>query len=217
MNPESFALPAVILVGLTSIALLLLSDWRLSILALGVQYVGVFLLVELHWPVEMAVTKLLAGWMAGAVLGMAAISLPQGRPETEQDNPLLQPPELAPDPEDLPVQSPAVRLFRLLAAILVGLVVLSGAQELVELVPALQITQAVGGLILIGMGILKLGFTGQPLHTILGLLMALSGFEVLYAGVESSTLVAGMLAAVNLGLALVGAYLLVAPHMEEFE
>ena len=50
---------------------------------------------------------------------------------------------------------------------------------------------------------------------ILALLTVLSGFEVIYAGVESSTLVAGLLAGINLGLALVGSYLLVAPTMEE--
>jgi hypothetical protein len=42
----------------------------------------------------------------------------------------------------------------------------------------------------------------------------LSGFEIIYANMESSVLVTGLLAGVNLGLALVGAYLLVAPAME---
>jgi hypothetical protein len=39
-------------------------------------------------------------------------------------------------------------------------------------------------------------------------LTVLSGFEVLYAAVENSILVAALLAAVNLCLALVGSYLL---------
>ena len=72
-------------------------------------------------------------------------------------------------------------------------------------------------LILMGMGLLQLGFTGQPLRTIIGLLTLLSGFEIIYVSVETSTLVAGLLASVNLGLSLVGAYLLVAPTMEETE
>jgi hypothetical protein len=42
----------------------------------------------------------------------------------------------------------------------------------------------------------------------------LSGFEVLYATVESSILVTGILVVVNLGIALVGGYLLVAPLLE---
>jgi hypothetical protein len=36
----------------------------------------------------------------------------------------------------------------------------------------------------------------------------LTGFETLYAAVEGSVLVAGLLAVVDLGLALVGAYLI---------
>jgi hypothetical protein len=65
--------------------------------------------------------------------------------------------------------------------------------------------------------LLHLGLTAQPLRVVLGLLTVLSGFEILYAAVESATLVAGLLAAVNLGLALVGAYLLVAPGLERVE
>jgi hypothetical protein len=46
------------------------------------------------------------------------------------------------------------------------------------------------------------------------LLTAFSGFEIIYAVIETSLLVTGLLAVVNLGLALVGAYLLIAPTME---
>jgi hypothetical protein len=43
----------------------------------------------------------------------------------------------------------------------------------------------------------------------------LSGFEILYATVEGSILVAALLAIINLGLALVGSYLLIASNAEE--
>ncbi len=71
-----------------------------------------------------------------------------------------------------------------------------------------------GSFLLIGFGILQLGLTSHPLRVIIGLLTALSGFEVIYAAIESSNLVTGLLAGVNLGLALAGAYMLVAPSME---
>ncbi len=71
-----------------------------------------------------------------------------------------------------------------------------------------------GSFLLIGLGILQLSLSMHPLRVIIGLLTALSGFEIIYAAIESSTLVTGLLAGVNLGLALVGAYLLVAPTME---
>jgi len=51
----------------------------------------------------------------------------------------------------------------------------------------------------------------------LGLLTVLGGFEVLYAVVETSILVTGLLAMANLGIALVGAYLLSVPELEVSE
>jgi hypothetical protein len=216
---EALAVPALVLVSLTSLALLVVEDWRLSILALAAQYVGVFFLVGIAWPLEMAITKVVAGWMAGAVLGMAAISLPRSMPADHlvdgTNGGFIEPPGTVLVSQSLIPRSTAGMLFRLLAAILVGLVVLSAAPQLVGWSSDLSLEPVVGSLLLIGMGLVKLGFTSRPLHTILGLLTALAGFEILYAAVEDSTLVAGLLAGVNLGLALVGAYLLVAPQMEE--
>jgi hypothetical protein len=51
----------------------------------------------------------------------------------------------------------------------------------------------------------------------MGLMTVLSGFEILYSTVESSVLVAALLAVINLGLALVGAYLLIASAPQETE
>jgi hypothetical protein len=217
MALDNFAIPAVILIVITSLILLLNLDWRVSLSALAVQYIGVFVLVALDWPVEMAVSKLIAGWIAGAVLGMALISFPKLEIEEPHDGGSV--------PQGTPLQTiaapsvvyPSGGIFRLMAAILVGLTVFSIAPQASEWIRGIQLAQAWGSFILIGMGLLQLGFTAHPFRTILGLLTALAGFEILYAVVERSTLVAGLLAAVNLGLALVGAYLLVAPFMEEPE
>jgi hypothetical protein len=61
------------------------------------------------------------------------------------------------------------------------------------------------------MGLLHLGLTNRPLRVIVGLVTVLAGFEVLYAALVQAALVTGLVAAVNLGLALVGAYLITAP------
>jgi hydrogenase-4 membrane subunit HyfE len=226
VNFEPFTLPAVLLVALTALILLISPDWRVSILALAGQYVGVFVLVALVWPLEMAVTKLVTGWMAGAILGVAVANLlqewpflePEEAPEEQENLPEEAPetsPKIAPRGGFASVTFPSSRLFRLLAALLVCLAVLSIAPEVTQWVPGVTIEQAWGGLILIGIGLLQLGFTGHTFRTVLGLLTMLAGFEILYAVVESSTLVAGLLAGVNLILALAGAYLLTSPSMEE--
>jgi len=74
-----------------------------------------------------------------------------------------------------------------------------------------------GGLLLIGMGLLHLGITTDVLRVVLGLMTVLSGFEIIYSTVEGSVLVAALLAVINLGLALVGSYLLIAANAQEAE
>jgi hypothetical protein len=76
---------------------------------------------------------------------------------------------------------------------------------------------AIGGILLTTMGLLQLGMTTQILRVILGLLTTLSGFEILYAAMEGSSLVAALLVVVNLGLGLVGAYLLTVASEEQTE
>ena len=67
-----------------------------------------------------------------------------------------------------------------------------------------------GSLLLVGLGLLHLGITSSILRVVIGLMTVLSGFEILYSAVEGSILVAALLATINLGLALVGAYLMIA-------
>ena len=52
-----------------AISLLLTSNWRLFLLALAIQYLGVFVLVTSHWPVGLAAVKVVVGWMTVAILG----------------------------------------------------------------------------------------------------------------------------------------------------
>jgi hypothetical protein len=189
---------ALALATLTALALLISRDWRWSIAALAIQYIASFVLVSTAWPLEMAISKVVAGWMAGAILGMAMVSAPE-----------------AWQSQELSLQSS--RLFRLLAAGTVFVIIASLVPAAAAWVPGIHPLALWGGFILIGMGLLHLGLTTQPLRVALGLLTVLAGFEILYAAVESSTLVAGLLASVNLGIALASAYLLAAPSMEESE
>jgi len=69
-----------------------------------------------------------------------------------------------------------------------------------------------GSLLLIGMGLLHLSVTDRILQVTVGLMTVLAGFEILYTAVESSTLMAALLAVVNLGLALAGSYLMIASN-----
>lgn len=200
MDIHALAYPAVILVTFTSLMLLIHADWRWIALTLAVQYVGVFLLVFSGWPFELAVLKIVAGWMASAVLGFSIF-------EAVKTDPLVW--------QSTEKFSPSGRLFRLLAAGLVFIMIFSISPKLVDWINNIELIQAVGASTLIGMGLLHLGLTAQPFRVIIGLLTFLSGFEILIAAVEVSALVAGLLTIVTLGLALIGGYLLLAPNMEE--
>lgn len=209
---EIIAIVSVALLAITSVLLINITDWRFRVVLLAIQYFGEFFLISLSWPVAMAVSKLVAGWISGAVLGMALISNPTAVVFTPKK------------PREAPSRFPALPLiqrirssnvFYFLAAILVALFSLSISTEVKSWIPGIQNEQIWAGLLLFGMGLIHLGFRADPFSTILSLLTILSGFEIIYAAIEQSTLVAGMLSMINLGLALVGAYLILSPQMEE--
>ncbi len=215
MISETLSIFMVILLGLTSTVLMVVRSWRLRIIVLAVQYLGVFVLVGGSWPVEMAVAKLVAGWMASAILGMAMLGIPQS------DQVVAELPFIETSGTSIPSaarpRQPIIHLFYLLVAVLVGLAAISIAPTLQTWIPGVSQEQALGSVILIFMGTLHLAFRSRPFGITVGLMTALAGFEILYAAVESSVLVAGFMAAINLSLAMIGSYLLTAPHMESQE
>ena len=208
---EALALPVIIGLGITSILLITSIDWRFRLGLLAVQYLGAFFIITLSWPLSMAVSKLIAGWMAAAVLGMALIgSLGESlRPTKSRPQHSIQ---------NWPFRTVQIRpssIFYFFAAVLVGGFTISISATVKSWLPLLSEINILAGLLLIGMGILQLGLRVDTLSAILGLLTVLTGFEIIYSGLERSTLVAGLLATITLGLALVGAYLLLSPQIEE--
>ncbi len=190
------SIATVILLAITSLTLFTSRSWKLSIAALGIQYIGLFFLVVQSWPIDLSIVKTLAGLMASLVLMTALLSNPDSWSQEE-------------------FFSPSGIFFRLLIAGVVGILVVSNASKVQSLIPNILPAQAYGGLILILMGLLHLGLTLQPVRVVFGLLTVFSGFEIFYAAMEVSTLVAGLLAVVTLGLALAGAYLLLSSTAEE--
>jgi len=194
----TFSWIAVVLMVITSAGLLFVRDWRWSIILLAAQYLGMFVLTLQHWPVGMASVKVVAGWMSAAILGMTRSGL--SNEALAEENTL-----------------PRGRLFRLFAAVTVVLItaVVTPGVDTIMADAGLPVTN--GGLLLIGMGLLHLGITARIMQVAIGLMTVLSGFEILYSAVEGSVLVAALLAVINLGLALVGAYLLIASNPRETE
>ena len=177
---------AVIVIGLTCLVLINSQKWRWQIGALGVIYLCEFILVSNSWPIDLAAVKLVAGWMAASILGVSRFN----------------------NPDEVKIDIEVGSTFRMATALLVFLTVGSTVPRTLTWIPALNIYQAWGGFLLIGLGLLVLGFYSYGPRVIYGLLMAIAGFEIVYAVVEVSTLVATLVALVTIGIALCGAYLI---------
>ena len=192
MASDIIAWIAVGLMLATSTAMLINRDWRVSLGALAVQYMAAFWLITRHQPFVMGSAKLITGWMVVAVLGMTCLGLPSTKEEKEETS------------------LPRGQWFRVILMFVVVFVTAGATPRIESAIPGLGWQVIAGSMLLIGAGFVHLGLTSEPLNVILGLLTILSGFEILYAAIESSILVTGLLAVTNLGLGITGSYLLIA-------
>jgi hypothetical protein len=198
MDASIFSWIAVGILLLASPMLMITRDWRWVLGLLAAVYLAVFILVAQHWPIGMAVVKLLTGWIGTVALGMTRLNL--SSLEEEKGAFLME-----------------GSFFRLFGAALALLIAVSGAASIEKTIPGIGLPVIVGGLALIGTGLFQLGTTIDTLRVVVGLLVVLSGFEVIYAAVETSILVAALLSTANLGLALAGSYLLLRSSSVEEE
>ena len=194
MPPDSISWLAVVVILCACVGLVLIRDWRWALALLAGQYLAAFWLVSIQWPIGLASVKLVTGWMSIAALGITRLGMPIGRMDEKSS------------PQRIRFEAFLVATMALLAG--------AAAPGILSLLPGLKTPVAAGSALLISLGLLHLGLTTDVLRVILALLTVLSGFEILYAAVEGSILVAGLLSIVNLGLGLVGAYLLLAQAEE---
>jgi hypothetical protein len=184
---------AFAVIVLTSMIILVFRDWRINAGALAVQYLAVFYLVTLSWPIGMAVVKLIVGWMATAAIGLTCLR--------QMNN-------------DEEIESTSSLFFRGLSGLMVVLVIFVVSSPLQDsLFPNLPLVIIRSGSMLIGMALMQLGTNARPYLTIMSLLSFLAGFEVIHAGLERSTLLTGLMASINLGLALVGVYFIMKANL----
>lgn len=217
MSIELLGILGAVLVTITASMMLVINDWRVNVSLLAIQYIGASALIFQAWPLAMSISHLVAGWIAGAVLGMAILSLPRQAGEAQDLERSGDLPGLLARRLRLGSDSAPNLIFLFLSIFLVALAVFSQIPRVSDWIPGLSLTQAWGGLILIGIALLILGFYSQPLRVTIGLLTLFSGFLILYSAVNITSLAAALSATIALGLALSGAYLILAPHMESVE
>mgnify|MGYP001047132685 FL=1 len=200
------AMPAVVGVFVTAGLLVVSRDWRLNLLALAVQYFFVALLMTQVIRLEVAAVKALIGWLICLAFYL-----------TEQQAKSLT--RASGERSDLSFQGwfearldgwrregISVRAaFGFMAAVVVSV----AAYAAVSAVPISQVPEefALACYLLIGLGILLLGLSQDPLRVGVGMLMFLSGFDLFYVVLEPSLVVTGLLGSISFVIALGMAYL----------
>lgn len=192
-------MPAAYVVLITGLVIAVLWDWRLSLLALTVQYLmASFLFVDVLEP-RLAIVKLFVGLFICLILYFAA-----------RQAAALQRQQTAAARETAGRDGRPGRTtfaFRTFLALMVALTVLALSGRAGYRLPAVptHVNLAIYGLA--GMGLLILALTTRPFTAGIGLLMIMTGFELFYNTLEQSTATLILLAAANLILALTISYL----------
>ena len=194
--------PALAAMLLAAALLVIVTDWRLSFVALLVEYNGAALLVTQLVLPEVALVKTLVGllvvtllavtgWQAGFGLGL----VPEG--------------DVVPPTRRLGFEVRTGLAFRTLAVLMVAVAAAYIASQPRLALPGLADSPALNtaSYVLMGLGLLNLGLTEEPMNAGMGLLTLLIGFEMFYVAVEPSLAVAALLAGVHFAIGLAISYL----------
>ncbi|MCA9949814.1 MAG: hypothetical protein KDE48_09220 [Anaerolineales bacterium] len=206
---------AVLIVLVTAVVIVLFWDWRLALFALIVQYLVVSLLfVDLLDP-RLAVVKLLTGMFVCLILYWTARQVDYGHVPPD-----LAAAEIKAIGEEKQLKlgqwrghiwrvptSLAVRLgLVVVVLIFIGWLTRLPSFHLPGIPDALpHIDLAV--LILVGLGLLAMAVSRDPLSAGMGLFTFLIGFELYYSALEQSVAMLAALTGLNLALAVAIAYL----------
>lgn len=193
-------------VVITAVILIVVQDWRVSIMALAVQSVLLGLLFTQVMAPVLAGVQIVLGLLACLVLALTARHVGWGRREARPIARPSGPGRYYSVQRWLPTGLP----FRLVAA----LMCVAAAYTLSRR-PGYQLPEVVdfinlASYMLMTLGLLALGLTEEPLKAGLGLLTFLSGFELFYFALEQALVLIGFFGAATLLIALATAHLTVA-------
>jgi hypothetical protein len=205
-------LPAAYLALAMAFIIVVVWDWRVSVLALAVLYFAAGLLFLDILDPRLAVVKLLVGWFICIMLYFTARQANWGRlPEDVGDDEAV----LQHERRHLRFGRfvlPSSTVFRIFLGLLVALVVLAIYQRPAYQLPAVSPPVNLAILALGGLGLIGMALTSEPLKAGMGLLIFLTGFQLFYNALEQSVALLVFLAAGDLFLMLVISYLTQARH-----
>ena len=176
--------PTVFLLALGLIWLLLSDSRRAIVIAYAVVVVMVFTINIQFWTFGFALSKLITAIMALLIMIL--------NPSSHE---LLE--------GELTRTGRIFRLTGLGFFMLLIIFTINGTSEFLNL----SVDQTISALFILVCGFLLLGTSQDTFRVFIGLMTLLIGFEMIYGSVEQSLLINGLLAAVFLFIAVIGAYL----------
>ncbi|MCD6577008.1 MAG: hypothetical protein J7K66_03225 [Anaerolineaceae bacterium] len=175
----------LIIIALAAVGLMIAArDWRMRIAGLASLYLVGFIVILQIWPVALASVKLISGWMGVALLSTSMLNSMDQVSGSRYTSEMI---------------------FRLLMVILIWIVVAAVAPSINAWIP-IPYTNLYIGFALLGSGVLFMSLTDDFFEVILGLLMVLIGFDIIYSSVEGSALVTGIYAFIIILICLLGTY-----------
>jgi len=200
------AMPAGVGALVTAVLLVVSQDWRLNVLALAAQYFFMTLLMTQVVRVELAAVKGLIGWVICVVFYLTEQQAQSMASTTGSGEPMTVREWFTARVEAWRQTGiSAQAAFSLMAAVVVGVTVYVALPSVP--LPEVSTSVALVCYFLVGMGILLLGLSRDPLRAGIGMLMILSGFDLFYVALEPSLVVTGLLGSINFVIALGAAFL----------
>ncbi len=191
--------------------IVIVTDWRISLLALAVQYILVAMLLSTLIPLQIATVRMIAG---GLVALMFYITARSTQPRSRRQRDPLEPPPLPEDPVPRGVFWTNLP-FRLIGLALVSISVIVISQQFV-LLNAPTLFWAIG-LWLMGGGLLTIAVTRDALKMGTGLLFFTSGFGIVYLSIDNSLLIYALLVVSDLVIALAISHIASVPSSADGE
>ncbi len=168
-----------------TLVIMILEDWRWTVFGLAMCYLIGFILIVQIWPLPLAAVKLISGLMGAVQLSLAKFnSLDQGTEE----------------------RSLSFRIFLVLVLSISWIIVTATISKLNEWIP-ISYTNLYIGLVILFAGITKFAISQKVFDIIVGLLVFLSGFDIIYSSLEGSALVTGIYSLIVLSICILGSYL----------
>jgi hypothetical protein len=165
--------------------LFLLSDWRWRMASLAViQLIGFILIVQI-WPIALASVKLISGWM-GVALMSASMATSISVKKTEYQI--------------------SEKVFKLMLVAFSWVVIAATVDQFNAWLPISYLNLFVG-LIFFLSGIIYLSLISEINGIAVGLLVFLTGFDIIYSSLEGSALVTGIYGLVIILISLISSFL----------